>query len=176
MSSSAGFGNYMLKGIEEIAPLSAVPWDFNAPGWPYLFTFLIVCFALSIFNLWRKWQANAYRRTALAALRNVPRDEALRILPALLKSTAIATFGREPVASLYGENWLSFLDESLPQLKPVPHSESAPAQGFTGTIGRLFIALSYQNFHSLDVSEVDAEKLLCLARHWISAHRRPAHD
>jgi hypothetical protein len=171
--SSENFGNYMLKGIAEIPPLNAVPWDFSAPGWPYLFSFIIFCCSLVLFRLWRRWQANAYRRTALRTLRELSPDEALKLLPALLKSTAMTTFGRESVAALYGDDWLAFLEATLPQPTSLRLFRSGEKKGFNGSLGRFFVALSYQKFHSLTVSPREAEQLLSLARRWINSHQRP---
>lgn len=173
MSSSEHFGNYMLKGIVEISPMAEVPWDFNAPGWAYLFSFLFFCCSLVIFHFWTRWKTNAYRRVALRTLRELSRDEAIQLLPALLKSTAMISYGRESVAALYGDDWLSFLEATLPNSKSSQALGLGQQSGFNGSLGRLFIALSYQKLDSLAVSNYDAEQLLILAQCWISSHRRP---
>lgn len=153
--------------------MNVVPWDFSAPGWPYLFSLIFFCCSLVLFRFWRRWEANVYRRFALRTLRELSPDEALQLLPALLKSTAMITFGREPVAALYGDDWLNFLDATHPKSRSSQLLESGEKRDFNGPVGRLVVALSYQKFHSLNISDHEAEQLLSLARSWIDAHQRP---
>jgi hypothetical protein len=85
----------------------------------------------------------------------------------------MTTFGRESVAALYGDDWLAFLEATLPQPTSLRLFRSGEKKGFNGSLGRFFVALSYQKFHSLTVSPREAEQLLSLARRWINSHQRP---
>ena len=83
-------------------------WTPQTVGWYVVFAIagLIALWAI-IHNL-RRWHANAYRRQALRELQTVPPDQ----FSALIKRTALSVWPREKVASLSGEAWLSFLNQT----------------------------------------------------------------
>ena len=83
-------------------------WTPQTVGW-------YVVFAIAgLFLLWlvihnvRRWRANRYRREALHELAMAQPQE----FSALLKRTALAAWPREKVASLSGESWLAFLNQT----------------------------------------------------------------
>lgn len=55
-----------------------------------------------------RWQANRYRREALALLEETPPEQ----LSALAKRVALTAWPRSEVADLTGQAWLAFLDRS----------------------------------------------------------------
>ena len=83
-------------------------WAPQTIGWYTVFAIAGVLALWMLVHLARKWFANRYRREALRELATVPPDQ----FSALLKRTALAAWPREKVASLSGEPWLKFLDES----------------------------------------------------------------
>lgn len=101
--------------LSELAPAQAPPppgaWPL-APGWWGLAAVVIV---LGIGALW--WWRNPRRRRRRAALRELRRIRAneldlqasARAIERLLRRYAMAMFGRERVARLTGEAWLTFL-------------------------------------------------------------------
>lgn len=100
-------------------PAAIETWP-PAPGWWLLAGLAIV--SLAALALWgyRKWRANRYRREALRELHvlqaNWQQDQDdhayLDALQHLLKRVALTSFPRESVASLTGEAWVQFLDQS----------------------------------------------------------------
>jgi hypothetical protein len=167
------FGNYMLKGIVEIPPVPSIPFDFGAPGWPYLGALLVVIICYFCLRLWRRWRTNAYRRAALKMLHanayrldSDPLD-ALKPLPALLKTTAMIAFGRNQVTALRELEWLEFLDASCPHLK---------GEHFTGPLGRSLYGVAYQNPTHFSLSAQDARDLFNLCQTWIKHHEVEKHD
>jgi hypothetical protein len=83
-------------------------WTPQTVGWYVIFAITGVLILWMIIRSLRRWLANAYRRQALRELTVVPPEQ----LSTLLKRTALAAWPREKVASLSGEAWLRFLDES----------------------------------------------------------------
>lgn len=83
-------------------------WTPQTVGWYVLFTIAGLLVLWMIVHLVRRWFANRYRREALRELALLPPEQ----FAALLKRTALAAWSREKVASLSGEAWLTFLDES----------------------------------------------------------------
>ena len=94
--------------IEPAAPLP-VPMVPQTWGWAVLAALLV---AALVAGLWRWHQsrvANAYRRTALAALAQAATTAELA---AILRRAALAAYPRAEVASLTGHDWTAFLSRS----------------------------------------------------------------
>jgi len=83
-------------------------WTPQTIGWYVLFTIAALFLLWMIVHLVRRWFAGRYRREALRELALVPPEQ----FSALLKRTALAAWPRNKVASLSGEPWLTFLNES----------------------------------------------------------------
>ncbi|HEV7731212.1 MAG TPA: DUF4381 domain-containing protein, partial [Candidatus Binatia bacterium] len=111
---------------------------------------------------WRRWEADAYRRAALAECRTlrmaVSRDpDVARALPVLVKRTALAAFPRESVAGLTGAAWLAFLDAT------------GRTHAFADGPGRALVPLAYDPRATLDRPATEA--LLDVVQRWITEHR-----
>ncbi len=106
------FGNYAIKGIAEVIPPEPVAWIPHTAGWKVLGAFAVLLLLRLLLSRYRTWRGNRYRRVALGELRQAEQlepDVALGRLAAILKSTALAAFPRDEVASLSGEQWLQWL-------------------------------------------------------------------
>lgn len=93
------------------APLPPGWWPL-APGWWILASLLIL--AIAALAYWQRRPATRLRRIALHELKKLELsslDDTLlaRELAQLLRRYAVARFGREAVASLSGERWISFI-------------------------------------------------------------------
>jgi len=94
--------------MHDIVIPDPVSWWPLAPGW------WVVLFILAIGGLWlaatayRRWKQQAHRRAALRELEHTPPNE----LSALLKRVCLAEFPRDRIASLSGQAWLEFLDQT----------------------------------------------------------------
>lgn len=105
-----------LRDIHYPPPISIWPLAF---GWYVLAGILILFLASGIFLYYRHRSKTALRRMLLHKI-NFMREHAnehdvhlFEELSILLKRAALYAFPREKVASLYGEEWLKFLDESF---------------------------------------------------------------
>jgi hypothetical protein len=131
------------------APVSWMP---QTPAWYVLFA-LAACLAAWIaFRTWRRWQANEYRRSALAELDNCEAQD----VNLLLKRCALSAWPRERVARLSGGEWLEFLDASY------------AGKGFTKGPGRVLADLGYRPPRA---APDNLQALRQLAREWIRRHR-----
>lgn len=95
-----------LEGLYEPARLA---FSFDTPGW---YVLLLLMLALGAWWLYRNYKSNRYRREAVRAIyayKEAPVEEGILVI---LKKTAIRVYGRDRVASLYGRQWLDFLDET----------------------------------------------------------------
>ena len=83
------------------------------PLWPPAagFWVLLLVAVVLVFSAWRLYRRmrhrNAYRRFGLAELR---RARTVHEVSVILKRVALAAWPREQVASLYGRDWVGFLN------------------------------------------------------------------
>lgn len=126
-------------------------WRPQTIGWYLLFAMIGLVLLWTVVHFARKWLANRYRREALRELALLPPQQ----FSALLKRTALTAWPREKVASLSGESWLQFLNESA-------HGElfhNAPANRIEA------LALRPEN-----LSHEDEQALRQTAATWIRRH------
>jgi len=159
------FGNYALKGIEEIAFPPPIPWWPVAPGWRWLGLMLLVGLGWLAYRRFRRWQRDAYRRDALRRLAEIERSsaswqEVVSALPLLLKAVALDAYPRGEVAALSGAAWLDFLDSSCAQCS------------FAGHNGHALLAAAYQDASEWRFGEREARALRDAVRIWIRDHAR----
>jgi len=157
-----------LQGLHDVVTPGPVSWAPQTPAWYVLGGFGLLILAWQARRWWRRHQANRYRKAALAELRAVAssladpsrRVAALRSVPALLKRSALAAYPRQTVASLAGEEWLRFLDDSY------------GGNGFSQGPGRLLLQAAYAPATELQtLSESERRELIDLAREWVRRHR-----
>ncbi len=133
----------------EPAPISLMP---QTIGWPILALLLIGLITFVVWRLQRKRRAEAYRVAALTALDSAKGDA--ETVARILRQTALTAFPRTDVASLYGSDWLTFLDTTCPN-----------ASFQTGP-GAALATAPYQQSTNLQDEAVAA------VRHWIVHHSR----
>jgi len=112
--------NDPLAALRDIHQPALVEFWPPAPGWWILAALGMILLITVGFWLWRKWSDNRYRREALrelegyfAAWQQEEDDHAFLFeIQQLLKRVALTRFDRQKVASLTGEAWLLFLDQS----------------------------------------------------------------
>lgn len=132
----------------EPMPVSLMP---QTVGWAVLAVALAIAAVLLVRALRQQHKANSYRRAALAALDGAGGDP--RTLARLIRQTALAAFPRERVAGLYGDAWLTFLDETC------------EAGQFRNGPGRFVAEAPYIAEPRAPADGVAA------VRHWIAHHR-----
>jgi hypothetical protein len=103
---------YSLSNLRDIVlPDTPGFWP-PAPG---VWIVLGILAAVLIIICW-KWfsfrKRNLYRKAGLALMGNV---KTVYDLSVLLKRVALAVFPREQVASLYGKDWVDFLNQTCPE-------------------------------------------------------------
>lgn len=133
----------------EPAPISLVP---ETAGW-YLLALLLT---ISVFGLirvlFKRHKANAYRRDAIAALPLAAKDAGM--LARIIRHTALVTFPRAEVASLYGDDWAAFLERTC-EGKPIRKD-----------LAQQIACAPY------DPAIPVSDELIDTVRHWIVNHKR----
>ena len=97
-----------LDRLHDLVPAPPVPWWPPALGWSIVLAAAVLVVIALLLELFMRWQADRYRREALAELQGTPPQE----LSALAKRVALTVWPREEVARLSGAAWLEFLDRS----------------------------------------------------------------
>ena len=145
----------LMRGIVMPEPVSRMP---EGSGWWVLLAWLAMVVTISVRALINRRRRNRYRREAMARLEQIaasagddPSAAAAQIA-VLLKQAALAAYPRADVASLYGEDWARFLNESASN-DPLVEEASM----------RLATA-SYR-------PDADGRELVSPARRWIRIHR-----
>lgn len=155
------FGNYAIKGIEEVLPPDPVSWLPVTTGWKTLALLLLGWALWLLFKAHRRWLRNRYRRDALRELqriRNAAPTARLESIAVLLKATALAAYPRREVAPLHGNEWTRWLEAEGAVL-----SEDSR---------RLLADDQYRPGTAADAAAVD--RLSAEAAQWIGKHRGAA--
>ncbi len=146
-----------LERLHDVVAAPPLPWWPPTPGWAIVFAALALVVFAALLRCFMWWQANRYRREALALLDHPATPPAE--WSAILKRAALAAWPREEVADLTGDAWLAFLDRS------------AGMRGFVSGPGQALerIAVEPDAAATTDVNAVKAA-----AREWLSRHRKEA--
>jgi len=145
-----------LKEIVLPGPVSYFP---QTPAWYILFGVIIIIIIILSWRFYKQLLKNRYRKQALLELRNIKKESALHLLPALVKRVSLVFADRIKVAGLYGYLWLNFLDESY------------DGNGFSKGQGRLLVDIAYQDPEKYkSLSKDDIESLFEIITIWIKKH------
>lgn len=105
---------YSLRNLRDISlPEPPSLWP-PAPGAFILILLLLLVLLYGGFIFYHRRKENSYRKAGLLLMRDAVSFHEISII---LKRVALAGFAREQVASLYGEEWISFLNNSCPRCK-----------------------------------------------------------
>ncbi len=135
----------------EPVAVSLVP---QTTGWLVLLVCLLVGLACLAWFLLIRYRANAYRRAALDALMRADGDPVW--LARIVRKTALEAFPRVEVASLYGKDWLTFLDDTCDGAE------------FVDGPGQFIARAPYQRAAPVSEADIDA------VRYWIANHQHGA--
>lgn len=126
-------------------------WTPQTIGWYVLFAFAGLLVLWILIHSIRRWLANRYRREALRELELLPADQ----FSGLLKRTALVAWPREKVASLSGDEWLNFLNETGGD----PMFRQAPGNG-----------IEEASLRQASLSSADEQQMRKIAAEWIRRH------
>ena len=148
----------LLDLMHDLVRPEPVAWTPQTIGWTVVAVWLVTVTGLIIWSRIQHWRRNRYRRAALAELRQIGQQQELDqqtmayAIATLLKRTALAAFGRDQVADLYGKEWADFLRRSSRHDKLI--ERNADALG----------SAAYSQL-------ANGHDLLAPAQRWIQVHR-----
>ena len=148
--------------LRDIHIPDAISWWPPAIGWWILAVLIPFCLYL-MFKLYKR----VTRKTALKSAKKyfktlrddqqLTQQEKLIALSSLMRRTAVSLYPRADVASLTGENWLNFLDNSIAD------------RGFNSDTGYLLTGSLYAR----DADTHYLAALFTLCETWLNAQKEP---
>ncbi len=146
--------NPLLQQLHDIHLPHAIGFWPIAPGWWVLFLLLVIIFSVAAFYLNLFLKAYRLKKAYLLELDEIKKQFkqhqnsrlALEKLTQLLKSFALIRYPRQTVASLHGQAWYDFLQQTAPNLdlKPMHDllTEALYQKHFTKDLSPAFIVVS----------------------------------
>ena len=149
-----------LAQLRDIHLPEPISWWPPAPGWWIVSLVTLASIITIVLFVKNRWLRNRYRRAAireLGNLQNNPQDspQTLLEISTLLRRVALQTYGRENVAPLSGDKWLTFLDRT--------GKTDQFSQGPAKVIGCALYKSS---------ADADTEQVIPIIHKWIKEHRR----
>ena len=102
----------LLDDVQVPEPISYFP---VTPIWTWIFWIMALTAAFLLFQYWKGWQRERYRKLACHELERtggVNCSAYVMKVTQILKWTALTAYPRKRVASLEGVDWLHFLDST----------------------------------------------------------------
>ncbi len=113
------FGSDRMWGLKELPLPEPASWLPATPGWLVVGAIVLAIVGWLAWRRWRAWQRERYRREALARIEAMRGAVgALAELPLVLRTTALAAFPRDEVASLRGDDWVTWLNRNGARFEP----------------------------------------------------------
>ena len=137
--------------MHDIVTLEPVSWWPLAPGWYVLILALAITMAWLGYKRLKQWRRNAYRREALKELESIAPQE----VPELVKRVCLSTWPRNKVASLSGEAFIKFLNQS------------DDTSHFSHSTGTLLLELSYNPSPDISRNDPQYQQLIHTTKQWI---------
>lgn len=146
-----------LDRLHDLIVPPPVSWWPPAPGWVVIGVLLALVLVYWLIRGVRLWQSNCYRREALEQLKSA--HSSGEELATLIKRVALSVYPRARVASLTGEQWLTFLDQT------------GRTDAFTKGSGRWIARLAYEPQLIASLPDAERRGLIAAIREWITRHR-----
>jgi len=112
--------NIKLSPLMEPSP---VAFSMDTIGWKILFALILMILLYIVYKYYLHYKHQKYRRKAVSKILEInqlPNQEIPSIITQIMfqiKQTALQTYGRTKVASLVGNKWLQFLDETAKDVR-----------------------------------------------------------
>lgn len=156
------WGNYLLEKIVETQAPESISWLPQTLGWKFLALAALFVLIRKIYHAYKNYQLNAYRRDALAWLKECQKSDDFTFykqLPSLLKKTALSVYERTEISHLTGAQWEYWLDQQCQQTS------------FATTCPNVLHQLAYRSKNSDSFNTGQYQALLAQITLWVKHHR-----
>jgi len=129
--------NIKLSPLMEPSP---VAFSMDTIGWKILFALLLIIILYSAYKFYLHYKHNKYRRLAVAKIIEISQlsdNEMPSMISQIMfqiKQTALLTFDREKVASLEGNQWLQFLQQTAKDVHFVEYKDVIISSVYKGEV------------------------------------------
>ena len=157
------WGNFILKDLAETLPPETISWLPQTLGWQLLFIAFVFFIMFKAYQAYKQYQRNAYRREALEWLAHCQKTNDIKLyklLPALLRKTALAAFLRTEVTQLSGSAWENWLDSHCQQ------------SNFSTLCPNLLHQIAFMPDKSSTIQTQQYQVLMAQIALWIKHHNR----
>lgn len=137
-------------------------------GWYILASVVLLIALFIIYSVIKRWEKNTYRRLAIKQLNQInqsliPADtryQALQQASILLKRVALKSYPRQSVASLYGNEWITFLSKKSKRIK------------FHPSTSKIITENMYSSPNSVKgINREELNDFIADVKKWIGGHR-----
>lgn len=142
-----------LDNLRDITVLPPVSWWPLAPGWWFVIVVVAAALIVAAIRAWKTWKAKAYRR---AAAKELDSAKSVAEIADILKRAALSAYPRVDVASLSGDRWCRWLEETSGTAVPSSVQQSLTADVFG------------------DHGNPSTAETVAFAAKWIKSHRTPS--
>jgi len=155
-----------LRSLHDIVLPPPISWMPQTWGWAALAAIVILALLVWGLRAWKRYRKNAYRREALALLNDIETQilahtagpEPVCEVATVVKRVAIASWGREAVASLSGSDWARLVGE---------HADGGPSPALQSVLED-FEYHDPATLHRLPPSL--RIEIVTAARQWVGGH------
>jgi len=137
-------------------------------GWYILAVVILLVTVFIIYRVIKKWEKNTYRRLAIKQLNEINQSlipaenchRAIQQISILLKRVALKSYRRQSVASLYGNEWITFLTTKSKRIKLHPSTTKIITESIYKSSGSVE-----------DVNREELNNFVTDVKKWIGGHR-----
>jgi hypothetical protein len=149
--------------LRDIKLPDPVSWWPLAPGWYLLFILILVLISGLIISIYRHYKKQQPKREALVLLKAYKKEyesnndsvKGAMAIGELLRRVALVYYPRETVASLHGDDWITFLNKTAKNIDFKP-------------LASLLLELPFKNKYDVDINP-----LFVKAESWIKQRKKP---
>ena len=120
-----------LKDLQDIVVPAAPGWWPPSTGFWVLLVIFISALMIIGYRVYQNWNRNRYRQAGLLLLADAATEYEVSVV---LKRVALAAYPREQVASLYGQEWAAFLQQTCPKSTFADCFASEQSRGVSQTL------------------------------------------
>ena len=155
--------NPKLANLKPVFMPDPIVFEPVTPGWYIVFGLVLLIILFIFYQLFRRYQLNAYRRSSArellklkSGIGNSNSSELIQQISTILKTTAYYSFSREKVARLSGADWQNFLISKITS---------------GSNYKNIFALLDFQYRTEKKIGSTEMEKLIDASVRWIRRHR-----
>ncbi|TYK64853.1 DUF4381 domain-containing protein [Colwellia echini] len=194
------WGNYLLEKIVDTPAPETISFMPQTLAWKIIAGIFVLFICKKIYNAWKTYKINAYRREALAWLEqcSLENDEDVKQLPALLRKTALLAHtaylqnisvlqnkeniqmtvqaSKTAINALHGELWVTWLDKNCNKTNFTDKTQTYTCElllcqlAYLPKISPQYVQVNNNDFSEDDL-QIGVKRLKQQIAQWIKFHQ-----